>query len=60
MKLVCKGCQEIPSFGRCDHHDDDDNDDNDDDDYDDDDDDDDDKYSCSTTNIPVIEKYSCG
>ena len=56
MKLVCKGCQEIPSFGRCDHHDDDDNDDNDDDD----DDDDDDKYSCSTTNIPVIEKYSCG
>ena len=47
MKLVCKGCQEIPSFGRCDHHDDDDNDDN-----------DDDKYSCSTTNIPVIEKYS--
>ena len=35
MKLVCKGCQEIPSFGRCDHDDDDDNDDNDDDDDDD-------------------------
>ena len=45
MKLVCKGCQGIPSFGRC-NHDDHDHDNDDDDDDNNDHDDDDNKCFC--------------